>query len=375
MPPPSPSGHSTAPRSRQSAGLTLGIVGFGWLARDYYLPPLRALGGGVALAVADPSPAGRDAAARLLPGAPVFADADALFDAVPLDAVLVAAPPSVHLAIWHQAARRDLPVFMEKPFPLVDELDAIDPAAPGWERLMVDFNRRFWPPYRQVTDWVRGGAIGSPRHARITLHVDQAVLAPDNHRAQVGEGGVLHDLGSHAVDFAAVTFGTAVAAITGTRRGDAWNDERIALRLDYPGGLTVDCDLGYGGRMRESLAIDGDGGVIRLDEPNFRPWRYRRAPALAPLWELPVNTALWGWRKARRQVMLRGSVAAALHEFLDALRVGRPFAPGFVEAMTVATWLRAAQQAIDAGAPVRLGDGGDRGQNAGHGPAEREGAC
>jgi hypothetical protein len=39
--------------------------------------------------------------------------------------------PSSHLAIWRESGARGLPVFMEKPFLLADELDQIDPAAPA----------------------------------------------------------------------------------------------------------------------------------------------------------------------------------------------------------------------------------------------------
>ena len=45
-------------------GIAWGIVGFGWVARDYAAPGILAAGGRIA-AVSDPSPAARNAAASL----------------------------------------------------------------------------------------------------------------------------------------------------------------------------------------------------------------------------------------------------------------------------------------------------------------------
>ena len=49
-------------------GISWGIVGFGWVARDYAAPGILAAGGRIS-AVSDPSPTARDTAAIRPPAA------------------------------------------------------------------------------------------------------------------------------------------------------------------------------------------------------------------------------------------------------------------------------------------------------------------
>jgi len=57
-----------------SEPLRLGVAGFGRLVRDVYLPAFRSLRDARLVAVADPLPASRSAAAKLLKGAAVHSD-------------------------------------------------------------------------------------------------------------------------------------------------------------------------------------------------------------------------------------------------------------------------------------------------------------
>ena len=53
--------------SAHEASLRIGLVGFGRLARDYYLPAFRTLDGCRLVGIADPLPASRAAASASLP--------------------------------------------------------------------------------------------------------------------------------------------------------------------------------------------------------------------------------------------------------------------------------------------------------------------
>src|SRR5512132_4143237 len=139
--------------SRGSA-LSIGLAGFGRLARDYYVPAFRTLEGARLVAVADPLAESRADAARRIASIAVFSDLRAMLESSRLDALLVASPPSTHLPIWNAAAARGLPVFMEKPFVLSGQLGEID-RGHGSSNLMLDFNRRFWPTYRRVGELVQ----------------------------------------------------------------------------------------------------------------------------------------------------------------------------------------------------------------------------
>ena len=139
--------------------LRIGVAGFGRLVRDIYLPAFRRLPGARLVAVADPLAESRSAAAHRLPGAAVYPDHRALLASTNLDGLLVASPPSSHLEIWDGASDRGIPVFMEKPFVLSHQLARIERRPPG-ARLMLDLNRRFWPPYRRISS--AEGSSGSP---------------------------------------------------------------------------------------------------------------------------------------------------------------------------------------------------------------------
>jgi predicted dehydrogenase len=164
--------------------LRLGIFGFGRLAQNYYVPALRRIRRPLEICVADPLDRSRAAAVKTFGSIPTYVDYLETLHRESLDAVLVATPPSSHLAIWRKTGACGLPVFMEKPFLLADELDQVDPAAPAWRHLMINFNRRFWPTYRWLAARVADGTPGAVLHARFTLHVDARRWSTiTNHRA------------------------------------------------------------------------------------------------------------------------------------------------------------------------------------------------
>ncbi|MCI0417103.1 Gfo/Idh/MocA family oxidoreductase, partial [bacterium] len=73
--------------------LELGLVGFGRLVRDYYLPALQTLPGVRIAAVVDPLPESSQTAKRLLPNAEIYADHRMMLERSRLHGVLVATPP------------------------------------------------------------------------------------------------------------------------------------------------------------------------------------------------------------------------------------------------------------------------------------------
>jgi predicted dehydrogenase len=335
------------------ASLRLGLVGFGRVARDYYLPALRRLPGVRVVAVADPLPASRTAAAARCPAAEIHADHRALLARTDLDALLVASPPSTHLAVWSDAAARSLPVFMEKPLVLTPQLGAID-ARDG--RLMVDFNRRFWPAYQQVRDLVRRDRLGTPVAIEFRLHLDVlAWCTVTRHRLAPEEGGLLHDLGCQAIDLVGDLLGeepTRIAAETWSAR---WHEDHVRLVLGFGSGSTAVCDLAYEGVTREQLVVRGPRATLRLADPNMA---LHLEPAGARPGRLAArcrDAAAFGYRALRpARAMGRSTIHLALAAFVRALRAGEPFSPGFDDGLRNARWVAAAaRSAADGGAARR----------------------
>ena len=174
-----------SPAARQM--LNLGIIGYGRLARDYYAPALARMKGVTVAAVTDPLEQSRLAAAAWRPLARVYDDQQHMLAQEKLDAVLIVSPPSSHLKAWLAARAHGLPAFVEKPFGLASQLGTLPNLSDADAALMVDFNRRFWPPFRQMIEAARSGAIGSLREIEFTLHADMARWsAVTSHRLQRG---------------------------------------------------------------------------------------------------------------------------------------------------------------------------------------------
>jgi predicted dehydrogenase len=323
----------------------LGIVGYGRLARQYYRPALRDLPQVDQLLVADTLEASLVAARRDLPRAQVFADPAELLAQRP-DGVIIATPPSSHLPLWRAASRAGIPVLMEKPFVLRGEL----PAATGTPReqrlLMIDFNRRFWGPYRRVAELVQGGAIGEVTGAELVLEVNvRPWSAVTSHRLDPAEGGALYDLGSQTVDLATWLLGREPTAVKAVGSGDS-----VRIDLVFPGDVVVRCSVGYGDRTSERVCIEGRRGRVRMADPNKVLHLERGGTSR---WSTLSDLALLGCRGLlRSRSMSRRSIALAIETFVE--RVGRsaPFWPGFADASRSTRLLEAAVRSLELGTAV-----------------------
>lgn len=336
----------------------LGIAGFGRLVRDYYLPAISTLPGVEVAAIADPLADSRAAAALRFPGARIHSDAQALFEQklenVRVDALLIAAPPSTHLALWNEAARRRIPVMIEKPFVLRGEIARAEDSSEARRLLMPNFNRRWWPAYRAMRKLCANGRIGEIVSARFTLRVDIAPwCSVTRHRLDTAEGGPLYDLGSSQLDLIEYVLGATIESVSA--RIEESGERQVFLEIMLSSGVRVECELAYAPRNRESIWIVGSKAGLRLDNPNFALHIEGRGKrAFAPLrWLHDVSA--FGVRAAlRSRSMLRYTIRASLAEFIDALTTGRPFAPGFDDAAHNSVCLEAAVRSAAQRNPVSL---------------------
>jgi predicted dehydrogenase len=312
--------------------MRVGIVGFGKLARDYYVPALRRIQSVRVAAVADPLAASLDLARRCFPETALFSTSEELIEQCRLDALLVASPPSSHWTVWKQATRGGLRVFMEKPFPMRADLEAAEMCSDTGTTVMVNFNRRFWPPYRQMATLARDGAIGRLERLELVLHVDlRRWCGVTSHRMSEAEGGVLEDLGSQMVDLAFLLLGEELVKA----RAEA-DLRRARLQMETPHGIVVECDLAYGKVNRERTVLHGTRGRLVLENPN-RSVHREPAPVAERLEELVRDGLVFGHRVlVRDKSMLRHTIRTALEAFFEAVRTGALFQPGLEDGVRVA---------------------------------------
>jgi predicted dehydrogenase len=334
--------------------IRLGVVGFGRLVRQYYVPALARLPGTAVAVIADPLAASRTAAQAAFPEATVVATVEELLATKP-GAAVVATPPSTHLALWLALTDAGVPVLLEKPFVGRGELAAATAAAAAAPRraalLALNLNRRLWPAFARVRTAVAAGAIGTVREASYTLHVDvRPWCTVTRHRLLPGEGGTLYDLGSQALDLCTFVAGAAPRAVGARIESGRSPGDRTQLALEYASGLRFHCDLAYADRTAERLVLRGDRGTLQLRDPNMALHRVRwdGTPRFGS--GVATDLARLAYRGLRRsRSMARFTIHAALAAFVDAVRAGRPLAPGWADAVRNARGLEAAALAAESG--------------------------
>ncbi len=239
--------------------LRLGLLGAGRIGK-VHAAAIAATPGATLVAVADAVPEAASALADAH-GAAVR-EADAIMAAGDIDGVLITTPTDLHATMIEQAARAGKAIFCEKPIDLdVDRVRAcLDVVASTGAKLMVGFNRRFDPNFREVRRRIDAGAIGAVEMVQITsrdpapppvsyigrsggLFRDMAIHDFDMARFLLGEepvtvyaaASVLVDPAIGAagdVDSAAITLTTAsgrICQISNSRRATYGYDQRIEV--------------------------------------------------------------------------------------------------------------------------------------------------
>ena len=220
----------TAPPSRitdrlpSAPPVRFGVVGCGWVARDYGIPGLAAAGEVAHLCDADPQATARAAAVLATPPVASGSLDDLLADDT-IEAVYVATPNHTHAAIVEQCAAAGKAILCEKP--LAESIEAAERMVDACERHDVTFatayDQRWHPAHRLLWSLVAGGDLGTVTQVR----VHYACWLPsgwspdgqphDNWRVDAARagGGSAIDLAPHGIDLVATLLGRSWDELTG----------------------------------------------------------------------------------------------------------------------------------------------------------------
>ena len=204
-----------------AAPLGLGIVGCGRLAEHGYLPAIAGGDGAEVVALADPVRARCELVASLCGSAPsLHADVQGLTADQRVEAVIVASPPSEHLAAATVAAMAGLTCLVEKP-PGPDassarELATLSPAP--W----IGFNRRFQQGLEIIDRIPCRGELELDLELRYRRASWQAYVVRDD---------ALLDLAPHLIDLALLLGGGPARVVSA-----AASPERADLVLELERG-------------------------------------------------------------------------------------------------------------------------------------------
>lgn len=223
-----------------------GVVGCGWVARDFAIPAIRAAGRLVAVYDADPT-AGCGLRARR---------AAALEDLVSdpaVEAVYVATPNHAHLGPVLAAAAAGKAVLCEKPIAATraDADAVVDACRRAAVPYATAFDQRFHAAHRALRALVSDGSLGTITQATIRYACWlPADWAADNWRVdpvRAGGGAVL-DLAPHGIDLIASLTGADPVAIEVMlqRRVHRYAvDDGGVLAVRYAGDIVATLSVAY----------------------------------------------------------------------------------------------------------------------------------
>jgi predicted dehydrogenase len=257
--------------------LAWGIMGCGWVARDYGGPAIAGSRNGRVAALYDPDPLSLARAAALFPGAAAHADL-AAFLAVPgLGAAYVAAPNHVHRALVEAAAGAGLAVLCEKPMAtaLADAEAMVAACARAGVRYATAFDQRFHGAHRAMARLIADGRLGTVTAVRIVyacwLPADwPGAEGGDNWRIDPSRagGGALMDLAPHGLDLAATLLGEPLVDVVAMGQGRVHRygvEDGAALVARSRSGALVQMHVAYNcpeTLPRRRLEVVGTAGQL-----------------------------------------------------------------------------------------------------------------
>jgi predicted dehydrogenase len=221
--------------------------------------------------VAEPAPARREAAGRLLPRAALFSShADLLSSSVAADALIVCTPPLYHADAVLAGARAGLPVLCEKPLTLDrSAFEAIRSAAV--EKGVCVYSVNNWaysPQFSRLIETASSGRLGAIRHAEIrVLRTKPSVSAlPGDWRKDpaVAGGGILVDHGWHNLYLMRRLLGPELELASTVLMPAGAVDEVATVLLKAPGASGTIHLSWRAGERSNSAFVAGEKGAAEL---------------------------------------------------------------------------------------------------------------
>jgi len=281
------------------------------------------------VAVTDLSRPAADAFAARYEVPAVYADLDALLDAVHPDVVLICTPPGAHREQTLAAFAAGAHVVVEKPpAPSLDELDDMRAAAAAADRqLAVVFQQRTGTAAAHVKALLDDGALGRPLLAQCqTLWFRDAeyFAVPWRGRWQTEGGGTTLGHGIHQLDLLAFLLGDwerVEARLWRLDRETETEDASTATVVFAGGTVAQVVSSAVSPRQTSSIRIDTEKATITVDHlygHGHEHWAITPAPHVgedeAAAWALP-------------DVEERSDHAPLLRDVFDALLNGAPLPP------------------------------------------------
>lgn len=239
----------------------VGLAGLGSMGRNH-LRVISSREGVTLAAVADPFAEALEAAVAQT-GAAGYAEPMAMIAEAKLDAVVIAAPTTMHLPLALAAIERGIAVLVEKPLAsTVDEaLQIVGASRATGVPVQVGHVERFNPAVREL-----GRLLHEERWLSTVFAITSRRAGP--FPARIRDVGVTVDLATHDVDICSWIAGERpirAHAETAQRIHAAHEDLLFGL-LHFPSGVVAQLDVDWlTPAKRRQLVVVGEEGMFELD--------------------------------------------------------------------------------------------------------------
>lgn len=208
-------------------------------------------------------------------GVRTFTDFDRMLAEVPLDAVIIATPSSLHARMVKAALDKGLHVFCEKPFCLntADGGQAVDLARDKGLVNQVGYHYRFVGAFQEVKRLLDLNAVGEVTHIQAEAY-GPVVLKPkgSSWRTQRSEGGgCLYDYAAHPINLVNWYMGEPLG-VGGTVLNKIFSretDDEVFGTLFFDGGKSAQISVNWSDesfrKMSTKVTIWGTAGRIVAD--------------------------------------------------------------------------------------------------------------
>jgi myo-inositol 2-dehydrogenase / D-chiro-inositol 1-dehydrogenase len=297
--------------------LRVGVIGVGKMGQQHALNLWRFAAKAEFAAVQDLNLSRAESFAESCGSPTVFKSAEGLIASGDVDAVLIAAPDSLHAELVLACVAAGKPVLCEKPLASrpEDALRVLEAESAAGKRLVATgFQRRFDPYHLAVKEAADSGAIGRPL---LWKGVHRNARAPYDSSGPF----ILMNTAGHDIDSARWLLGEEVLSVSvkGLRSREELPEESrdlLLLQMTMSGGrlataeIFVNADYGY----EVSAELVGQKGTATTSQPERLILREasRRGCAVAADWTAPFQDAY----------------LAELNAWVDSALEGAPFPGG-----------------------------------------------
>ncbi|HVU37077.1 MAG TPA: Gfo/Idh/MocA family oxidoreductase [Opitutales bacterium] len=300
----------------------LELIGCGALGEQVYAPVLAHLertGRVKVTGLVEPAEARRRKVAQIFPAARAVARIEEL-PANSEALAVIASPPGVHAAQACALLAGGRHVLCEKPLAMtVAEAEAMVAAAQQAHRLLAaGMMRRFYLPTQALRENLLAGTFGEPQQIEVVEGGKFGWGAASPKFFEPANGGVLFDLGSHALDLLCHWFGAPAAT-------ESWNDAsggantNCVLTAQWPAGLRARVRLSWdtanlpsGWRLKTSRGEcrwNGHADGVVAFRPHGGGWWLQAAPQTSPFAADPKNLSSWPATFVRQFENVLGALA------------------------------------------------------------------